>query len=73
MLEGPYLQCTAVPEWGAAVVAHRKAVDDHVQLMQVSLAAKEQGGGQIGMECSFELGTGATAVRALRILLLALK
>eukprot|EP00983_Pelagomonas_calceolata_P099025 1158414-Pelagomonas_calceolata.AAC.4 len=33
-LQGPYLQCTAVGQWEATVLAHRKANDDHIQLVQ---------------------------------------
>lgn len=34
-LQGPYLHCAAVEPWGAAIMAHRKANDDHIQLVQV--------------------------------------
>ncbi|BDA49876.1 probable nuclear pore complex protein NUP98B at C-terminar half [Coccomyxa sp. Obi] len=32
---GPYTHVTRVPAWGAAVVAHRKASDDHIRLYEV--------------------------------------
>lgn len=34
VLSGPYLHGAAVPSWGSLAVAHRKAADDHVRLLQ---------------------------------------
>ncbi len=35
---GPYTHVACVPAWGAAVVAHRKASDDHIRLYGAALA-----------------------------------
>ncbi|KAF5838366.1 hypothetical protein DUNSADRAFT_2976 [Dunaliella salina] len=40
-LQGPYLQCAAVGQWEAAVLAHRKANDDHIQLVQYAPEAQQ--------------------------------
>lgn len=42
LLQGPYLHLAAVPQWGpACIVSHRKAADEHVQVLQL-------GGGGFG-------------------------
>ncbi|KAJ9509062.1 hypothetical protein QJQ45_001551 [Haematococcus lacustris] len=34
--DGPYLHCCAVPAWSLLVMAHRKAMDDHIMLLQTA-------------------------------------
>lgn len=34
-LQGPYLHCAGVAPWHAYLVAHRKAVDEHIMLLQL--------------------------------------
>ena len=36
LLQGPYLHCSGVPAWGAYAAMHRKANDNHLQLLEVS-------------------------------------
>ena len=35
---GPYTHVVRIPAWGAAVVAHSKASDDHIRLYGAALA-----------------------------------
>ena len=43
-LSGPYLHAVCLPSWGAIVRAHRKASDDHVQLLRVREGVFGSGG-----------------------------
>ncbi len=49
MLSGPYLHGAAVPSWGSLAVAHRKAADDHVRLLQAPGGAFGAGEPQVSV------------------------
>lgn len=39
-ISGPYTHVARVPAWDAAVIAHRKASDDHIRLCGAALARR---------------------------------
>ena len=46
LLDGPYLHLAMVPQWGpACVVAHRKASDEHIRIVQLGEASGGAAGG----------------------------